>query len=152
MDCDHFYFKNDIDSVRELIANEGDSFDYLTYKVYNFFDGINRYYERMDINAAKLPYKVVKGTHWIPTSHPAISGHMYCKTSLKKRELDIYAMHYALARLPKRLDSKYKIGDRQTPLEWNGGIMMMQLKEYNNKHSEFAIKTLEWLGYNTKKG
>jgi hypothetical protein len=151
IDCDHFYFKKDIDYVKKIIKEDGNNFDYLTYNTYNFLDGINKYYERKDNNAAKLPYKVKNETKWIPTCHPAINGKMYCEIKeLKEKYVDVYAMHYALARLPERLDVKYKIGDRKSPLEWNGGIMMKQLKEYNDKHSEFAISTLERLKYYAK--
>jgi hypothetical protein len=149
VDCDHFYFKQDIDTVKNTMGTKGHEFDYPVYNIYNFLDGIDGYYESVDDNAAKLPYKVVEGMHWIPTCHPAIGNSMYCKVNkLIGLNINIFACHYVLARLPERLDSKYKIGDRKTPQEWGGGVMMRNLKKYNSvAHPVFAVSTLKKLGF-----
>ena len=145
VDCDHFYFKDDIDAYKECM--ERCVFTYPKFKVYNFLDGINRYYEREDKNSSKLPYRVINGAKWIPTNHLAIDGKMYESLNITFLPTTITGYHYPLARTKKRLKDKYNIGDRESPIKWNNGKMMKNLDEYNGEHPEFVIETLTSLGY-----
>lgn len=146
IDCDHFYFKNDIDLFIKMMKEK--DFIYPIINTFNFLKNIDEYYLRTDKNGSKLPYKIIRGMKWIPTNHMAVNGKMYSDINTLKCELMPFnAYHYAGMRLPERLKDKYNIGDRKSPDQWKGGIMLNNLKMYKGIHPEFAVPVLNSLGY-----
>jgi hypothetical protein len=141
VDCDHFYFKKDIDRYRSRMLEH----PILTTR--NFYDDTKSYYTHTEKNGSKLPYLVLAGSTWIPTNHLAINGNMYCDTKVKFEPADIIAYHYVGLRNKKRLEDKYSIGDRQSPKEWKGGKLLNNMQDYFGPHPEFVIPVLKEKGY-----
>jgi hypothetical protein len=142
IDCDHFYFKKDIDFFKEKMINN--DFSYPIVSTLNFFYNISEYYETLDSNGSKLPYRYLKNAMWIPTNHLSVNGKMYNEIpELISYKVPFYAYHYPGIRIKKRLIDKYNIGDRKSPVDYMGGKLLKNLKSYNGDHPEFVIPVLK---------
>ena len=147
-DVDHFYFKSDIDAVKELISTEGHRFDYLTQDNYNFLLDISSCQIVRDRSGSKLPYKILPGSHWIPTCHLAIDGILYSKLEHLKEEVAVAkGMHYEGIRSADRMDIKYRVGDRKSFREYKDGIRLKGIEPFSGPHPDFVLPTLKRMGY-----
>jgi hypothetical protein len=150
IDCDHFYSNADIRRIRELMADEGDDFDYLVHPTRSFFYDISSCETRTDEVGTKLPYKILAGCRWIPTNHLSLDGKKYRDhRDVRRRDVDVAGMHYEGLRTSSRLDEKYKIGDRKSFAAHNDGERLRQLEAYAGSHPELAGPVLEKIGFPT---
>lgn len=145
VDVDHFYTMKDIDSVKRMVDEEGDQFDYFVYKVNNFFYDLRRCQETFDKNQGRLPSRLVKGSYWIATNHLSLNGVTYEKaTQMRPKVLsDVQALHYEGLRPRKRLNLRYSVGNRKTFWEYKNGKRLKNNVNYTGKHSEFAMDILK---------
>lgn len=148
IDCDQFYFRSDIDHVREMIRKQGNDFDYIVHYNRCFLYDLQHCQIKVDNLGTKLPYKLVQNCHWVATNHLAIRGKLYRKiTRLRPRHLDVYGMHYEGMRNKKRLKEKYDIGDRKTFWEHDGGSRVKALQPYSGDHPLIPMDDLRRMGY-----
>lgn len=148
IDCDHFYFKQDIDNFKKLMGNG--TFSYPIFRTLNFYKNVVEYFDREDSNGTKLPYEILDKVKWIPTNHLSIGGKMYSQLGhVKSLRINFDAYHYVGLRLPNRLHDKYEIGDRKSPEVWKDGILLKNMKHYQGGHPEFVIPTLKKWGWLT---
>lgn len=144
IDCDHFYFKKDIDLMKEKMG----SYDLSCFKVINFNTGIDKYWDCHDNSSAKTPYRLLKGAQWMPTNQLYVGTKLYRELNvIKKWNTGIWGYHYEGLRNEKRYEEKYSVADRKSPKEWKDGIKIKQQKNYDGLHPEFVIPTLKKMGY-----
>lgn len=145
VDVDQFYSKQHIDKVKDIIENEGSTFEYFNYKVCNFLYNIEEYDETYDNNQSRLPSKIVSNASWIQTNHLSVNGITYDRSNLVRRKVleDVYAVHYEGMRSKNRLTLRYSVGDRKSFWEFNQGSRLKNLKVFSGEHSTFASKTID---------
>jgi len=144
IDCDHFYFKEDIDLMKEKMG----SYDYSTYKILNFNTSIGKCWICMDNSSAKMPYKLLKDAQWMPTNQLHVGGKFYHELNAEVWNTNIRGYHYEGLRDERRYEEKYSVADRKSPKIWKNGIKIKQQKSYSGFHPEFVTETLRNKGYN----
>lgn len=142
--CDFYLYKSDIDLYKQYIAE--DAFDYPRFEIRNFWQCTTLYYPKWTNQALNLPWKFVKDAFWIPTCHLCVKGQQYHESPhVRQKTLPIAGYHYEGFRLPQRLEDKYAVGDRQSPIVWNGGEKLKDGNrvKYTGGHPEFVRKNLK---------
>ncbi len=148
VDCDHFYFSSEIATIKRLIKEEGDTFDYLVHYNNCFFYNLQECEVKKDDMGTKLPYKLLPGCSWIATNHLSIKGKMYRDLpEVRGRSTPIKGMHYEGLRESKRLKDKYRIGNRKHFSKWMHGRRMKNIQEYSGGHPVVAIPVLKKEGW-----
>lgn len=136
IDCDMFFFKEDIDSYKRMMVES--TFIYPVFHTYAFLTDLNCCQIVKDNCGVKLPYKLVKGYRWIPTNHLR-AGSIYHRAGLKRLDSEIKGYHYEGMRSATRLKDKYDIGDRKTP-ESIGRLN--NLVPFKGSHPDFVMEVL----------
>ena len=139
VDADWFYFKRDIDFIKEVIAEEGDKFDYFVCGVRCFLNGLDQFNFLEERNHGLLPVKIKLGCKWIRMNHPSIRGVKYDRviSGVNSYSLsDVYGFHYEGMHSSDRLKSQHLIGD----------VRLRNLRGYTGPHPEFVQEVLKGYG------
>jgi len=146
VDVDQFYTKAAIDTVKRMIKEEGDQFDYFTHELSNFLYDLKHHQITLETSQSRLPSRLLEGSYWIPTNHLTLNGKLYrLVEQIRKRHLtDIRSLHYEGLRPKSKLTLRYSVGDRKTFWEYRGGIRLKGIVPFTgNAISEFAADNLK---------
>jgi glycosyltransferase involved in cell wall biosynthesis len=140
--ADCYFFKNAIDKYRELMEKE--NFDYPVWEVWNFWDSVTKYYPHRTKQQMNLPHRVKKGTHFTGTCHISLNGKKYHEhDNCTPFQVPQIGFHYEGIHNEERLEQKYNVGDRQSPVVWNNGIKLKQRNNWDGSHPSFAVPVLK---------
>jgi hypothetical protein len=140
--CDLYYFKVAIDMYKKMM--ETIDFDYPIFNLWNFWDSIELYYLHRTKQAMNLPHRIVKGARFFGTCDLSVDGkHYHDSKKCKAFQVPTIGFHYEGFREDDRLKDKYNVGDRKSPLIWNGGVKLKRRHVYKGEHPEFAIPVLK---------
>lgn len=148
VDCDHYYFRRDIDAVKLQMAI-GLEYDYAVYITLNFNTALDRCYPYEDSTRSMLPYKLHPGAKFIPTCELTINGKFYRDIpGMIAWDTRMNGLHYETLRRPaSRLMAKYSVGTRKSPYDWKDGLKIKNQMPYSGPHSEFAVPVLKKMGF-----
>ena len=147
VDADHFFWPQDIEMAKKLVAKRGHEFDYMLGGMYAFLVNLETCEEVPVRRANYLPYKVLPGAHWIATNHLAIGNLQYeSLDEVRPFYPNIMAQHFEGMHSPERLQRRYSLGDRKTP--WQVG-RLRKLRPWGcpDWHPEYVKPTLRKLGW-----